>query len=75
MWELLALFSPNIIWVIKPRLRWVGHVACMEEKRGAYRAFGGKHERKRPLERRSHRWEDNMKMYLEEIGWRGNGLD
>ena len=28
-------FSPNIVWVIKLRImRWVGHVACMGERRG-----------------------------------------
>jgi hypothetical protein len=27
--------SPNIVWVIKlRRMRWVGHVACMGERRG-----------------------------------------
>jgi hypothetical protein len=30
-------------------MRWVGHVACMGEKRNAYRALVGKHEGKRPL--------------------------
>ena len=39
--ELNDLYAtPNIIWVLKPkRMRWVGHVACMREWKGAYRAL------------------------------------
>jgi hypothetical protein len=33
--------------------------------------FGGEPERKRPLGRPTHRWEDNIKMYLQIIGWSG----
>jgi hypothetical protein len=43
----------------------------MGKKRGAYRIFVGKTEGKRPLGRPKHRWEDNIKMYLREIGWGG----
>jgi hypothetical protein len=41
----------------------------MGERRGAYRALVGKPEGRRPLGRRRRRWEDNVKMYLREIGW------
>jgi hypothetical protein len=41
------------------------------EKRNAYRILVGKPNGKRPLERPSRRWEDNIKMDLREIGWGG----
>jgi hypothetical protein len=43
----------------------------MGERRGAYRALVGKPEGRRPLERPSRRWEDNIKMDLREVGWEG----
>jgi hypothetical protein len=40
----------------------------MEEGRGAYRVLVGRHEGKRPPRRPRHKWEDNIKMELREIG-------
>jgi len=41
----------------------------MGERRGIYRALVGKPEGKRPLGRPRHRWEDNIKMDLQEMVW------
>ena len=49
-------------------MRLVGHVAHMGERRGMYRVLVGKVEGKRPLGRPRHRWEDNIKMDLKEVG-------
>jgi hypothetical protein len=52
-------------------MRWTGHVACLGEKINAYRILMGKPEEKSTLRRPRHRWEDNIKMDLREIGWDG----
>jgi hypothetical protein len=39
------------------------------EKRNAHRILVGKPERRRPLGRPRHRWVDNIKIDLREIGW------
>jgi hypothetical protein len=44
-------------------MRWAGHVARIGEERRV-----GKPEEKRPLGRPRHRWEDNIKMDVEEVG-------
>ena len=53
------------------RMRWAGHVACMGEGRDVYRVSVGKPEGKRPLGRPRRRWEDNIKMNLQEVGCGG----
>ena len=64
--------SSNIFWVIKWRImRRAGHVACMGEGRGVYRVLVGKPEGKRLLGRLKRRWEDYIKMDLQEVGCGG----
>jgi hypothetical protein len=61
--------SPNIIRVIKSRImRWAGRVARMGEKRGVYRVLVRKPEGKRPPGKPTRRWENNIKMDLQEVG-------
>jgi hypothetical protein len=61
--------STNIIPVIKSRrMRWAGHVARRGEKSDAYRILMGRSEGRRPLGGPRHRWEDNIKMDLQEVG-------
>jgi hypothetical protein len=49
-------------------MRCAGHVARMGEGRVVCRVLAGKPEGKRPLGRRKHRWEDNIKMDLQDVG-------
>jgi len=41
------------------------------DRRGAYRVLVGRPEARRPLGRPSLRWDDNIKMDLQDVGWRG----
>jgi hypothetical protein len=57
------------------RMRWAGYVACMGAIRNAYTILVGKPAGKRPLGRLIHRWGDNIKMDVREIGWGGMDWD
>ena len=50
------------------RMRWAGHIAHIEESRGVYRVLVEKPKGKRPLGRPRRRWEDNIKIDLQEVG-------
>jgi len=66
--------SPSSVRVIKSRrIKWAGHVARMRERTALHRVLVGKPEGKRPLGRPRRRWEDNIKMDLQEV--RCGGMD
>ena len=66
----------NIVRVVKSRrMRWAGHVARMGEGRGVHRFLVGKPEGKRTLGRPRHRWVDNIKMDLREVGGDGDWME
>ena len=69
--ELYGLHSSsNTLRVIKSRrMRWTGHVAHTGERRGAYRIVVRRPEGKRQLVRSRQRWEGNIKMDHQEVGW------
>ena len=69
--------SPRIVSVIKyRRLRWGAHVVRMVEGRSAFKMLTGKLTRKIHLGWPRRRWEDNIRMDLEEIGISsGNWVD
>ena len=71
--ELKDLYSsPNIFLVIiSRRMRLTGHIVGMSERRGVYRVLLGKSEGKRSLGRPWSRWENNIKMDLQEVGCGG----
>ena len=57
-------------------MTWADDVARMEEGMSAFKILTGKPTGKRPLGRPRRRWEDNIRMDLEEIGIHaGNWVD
>ena len=71
--ELNDLYSsPSIVRVMQSRrMRWVRHVARMVARRGAYRVLAWKPEGKRLLGRPRRRWNDDIKIDLQEVGFEG----
>jgi hypothetical protein len=68
--------SSNIIRVIKSRrMRRTGHVVRTGDRRGTYRVVVRRPEGKRPLRRPRQRWEGNIKMDLQEVGWDVDWVD
>jgi hypothetical protein len=50
-------------------MSWAANVECVVEKRNSYKMWVGRPERKRPLGRLWHKWEDIIKINLSEIVW------
>jgi hypothetical protein len=61
--------SPDIRVIKSRRMRWVGHVTCMGERRNAYKILDRKPEGKKALRRPMHRWENNIRMDLRDVEW------
>ena len=75
--ELRDLYSlPNSVRVVKSRrMRWAGNLVRMGEGRGVHNVLVGKPEGKRSLGRPRRRWEDNIKMDLQEVGGGGDWME
>jgi hypothetical protein len=67
-----VFYSPVIVGVIKSRrMRWVAHMVRMWDRRGLHKVLVGKPAGNRQLGEPSCRWEDNIKMELQEVGCAG----
>jgi hypothetical protein len=74
--QLYDMYHTNIFRVSKSRrMGWAGHVACMVERRGAYRILDWRPEGRRSLGRPRRRWENNIKNDLQEVGWDLDWID
>jgi hypothetical protein len=63
---MICIPHPNCAIIKSRRIRWAGHVAQMGEERGVYRILVGKPEGKSSLGRSKRRWEDNIRMDLQQ---------
>jgi hypothetical protein len=52
-------------------MRWVGHVTFTEKIRNATRVLVGRHEENIQDGRPWHKWDNNIKINLKNIGWKG----
>jgi hypothetical protein len=50
-------------------MRWTGLVARIEDRKDAYIVLVGKAEERMPVGKTRRRWEDNIKMDFQEVGW------
>jgi len=55
-------------------MRWMGHVAHTRKGK-VHRGLCRKPKAKKPLEIPKHRWEDDIEMDLQEVGWGMNWVD
>ena len=69
----LYCLQNNVRVTASRRMRWVGHVARMGERRGVCRVLVGRPEGKRPLGRPRRRWEENIKIDCRR--WYVGGMD
>jgi hypothetical protein len=64
----ISSLSRAILALGKARSRGEPNLGCMGEGRGVHRVLVGKPEGTRPVGRPRRRWEDNIKMDLQEVG-------
>ena len=64
----LAVVVTVLVCCLHILIRWAGQVARMGERRGVFRVLVDKPGGRRPLGRPRRRWEDNIKMDLQEVG-------
>jgi hypothetical protein len=74
--EFSALYSsPKLLGWSNREEEWDGGTcSTYGERRGAYRILVWRPERRRRVGRRRRRWQDDIKMDLQDVGW-GHGLD